>query len=155
MRSFVLAALLLAIGATALVLIGLNTLAGPYSDGSLAEFDTVYRTLGWSKYLGALLLLWLADRAVLWREHLGWRRTVLLWTPFVLFCAAAYFQWVVLGDARSAYLEGRGQPEEASSGAVFYMAIVFPLAFAVTGFNAWYAQRRQLRLTSLGLTKHV
>src|SRR5215207_10205821 len=151
MRSFVLAALLLAIGATALVLIGLNTLAGPYSDGSLAEFDTVYRTLGWSKYLGALLLLWLADRAVLWREHLGWRRTLLLWMPFVLFCVCAYFQWVVLREARITYLDRHGRPEGGLSGSVLFMAMVFPLAFAITGLNAWFVQRRQLRLTSLGI----
>ncbi len=155
MRSFVLAALLMAIGAAALVLIGLNALAGPYSEASLAEFDAVHRVLGWSKYLGGLLLLWLADRAVLWREHLGWRRTALLWTPFVLFCLCAYFHWVVLGDARMAYVERHGLPERGSAGGVFFMAVVFPLAFAVTGLNAWFVQRRQLRLTSTGLTGHA
>ena len=72
MRSFFLAAILLAIGATALVLVGMNTLSGIYADGNVREFETVYQTLGWAKYGALLLLLWLADRAVLWRERLGW-----------------------------------------------------------------------------------
>jgi hypothetical protein len=155
MRSFFLAAILLAIGATALVLVGLNTLSGIYADGNVREFETVYQTLGWAKYGGLLLLLWLADRAVLWRERLGWKRSLLLWLPFVLFCAAGYFQWVVMGNALRDYLAANGQPESVPAAPVFYMAVVFPLAFAFTGINAWMVQRRQLRLTSVGLRRSV
>jgi hypothetical protein len=153
MRSFFLAAILLAIGAAALVLVGLNTLSGIYADGNVREFTTFYRTLGWAKYGALLLLLWLADRAVLRRERLGWKRSLLLWLPFALFCAAACFQWVVMGDALREYLARTGQPESAPAAPVFHMALVFPLVFAFTGLNAWLVQRRQLRLTSVGLTR--
>lgn len=155
MRSFFLAVILLAIGATALVLVGLNTLAGPYADGSVSEFQVVYDTLGWAKYGALLLLLWLADRAVLWRERLGWKRTLLLFSPFALFCVAAYFQWVVMGDALREYLVRNGRPEGGAAGATFYMAVVFPLAFALTGLNAWFIQRRQLRLTTVGVIRRA
>jgi len=155
MRSFFLAAILLAVGAAALVLVGLNTLSGIYADGNVREFTTVYQTLGWAKYGALLLLLWLADRAVLWRERLGWKRSLLLWLPLALFCAAAYFQWVVMGDALRDYLARNGQPDSAPASPVFYMAMVFPPAFAFTGINAWLVQRRQLRLTSVGLRRSV
>lgn len=153
MRSFLLAAILLSLGVAALVLIGLNALAGPYSEAAVREFDTVYRVLGWAKYAAALLLLWLADRAVLWRESLGSRRALLLWSPLLIFVAYSYFQWVVLGDARSDYLQRHGRWDGGSPGAVLFMAFVYPLAFAVTAANALWVQRRQRRLTAVGLRR--
>lgn len=153
MRSFVLAAILLSIGVAALVLIGLNALAGPYSEAAVRELDTMYGVLGWGKYLAALLLLWLADRAVLWREHLGWKRAALLWSPLLFFVACSYFQWVVLGDARIDYLQRHGRWDGGSPGAVLFMAFVYPLAFAAAAANALWVQRRQRRLTAVGLRR--
>lgn len=154
MRSFVLAALLLTIGVGALVLVGLNTLAGPYADGSVAEFETIHAVLNWGKYPAGLLLLWLGGRAVLWREYLGWKRVLLLWGPFALFCGACWLQYRVLQDARFDYLQRHGQ-EPGTGASAAWILFVCTLAFAVTGLNAWFLQRRQLRLTATGITRHA
>jgi len=154
-RSFVLAVLLLSLGAAALVLIGTNTLAGAYSEAALREHDTVYQVLGWYKYGAALLLLVIADRAVLWRERVGWRRVLLLWSPLLVFCFYSYLQWAVLGDARMRYLQRHDQWAGGFSGAVIVMAFVWPLAFAVTAVNALLVRHRQLKLTTLGLRKQA
>lgn len=149
MRRFALAAILLSLGIVALVLIAYNALAIPvYSAEALAEFELFYEAIGWAKYVAAAILLVIADRAVLWREHLGWRRALLLWTPLALFVAYAYLQWVVLADARLAYLERHGRSDGAFSGALFYMLIVFPVAFGITAVNAAVVRRRELRLTT-------
>ena len=60
-----------------------------------------------------------------------------------------------MGNALRDYLARNGQPDTAPAVPVFYMAVVFPLAFAFTGLNAWLVQRRQLRLTSVGLRRSV
>ena len=149
MRSFALAAILLSLGVAALALIALNALAGSaFAEPSLREFDLMYRILGWGKYAAALFLLWLGGRAVLWREHVGWRRTVLLWSPLLFFVACSYLQWVTLGDARIDYLKRHGRWEGDASGAVFRMGLVYPLAFVVTAINWGMLRRREMRLTT-------
>lgn len=155
MRSFVLAVLLLSIGAAALVLIAINAAAGDYSEAALREFDTVYQVLGWYKYGAGLLLLFIADRAVFWRERIGWRRVLLLWSPLLVFCFFSYLQWAVLGDARMHYLQRHDRWAGGFSGAIIVMAFVWPLAFAVTAVNFLLVHRRQLKLTTLGLRKEA
>lgn len=149
MRSFALAAILLSLGVAALVLIALNALAGSaFAEPSLREFDLMYRILGWGKYAAALFLLWLGDRAVLWREYVGWRRTVLLWSPLLFFVAYSYLQWLTLGDARIAYLQAHGRWDGGASGAVVSMGLVYPIAFVVSAINWGALRRREMRLTS-------
>jgi hypothetical protein len=155
MRSFVLALLLLSLGAAALVLIAINAAAGDYSDAALREFDTVYEVLGWYKYGAGLLLLFIADRAVFWRERVGWRRAFLLWTPLLVFCFHSYLQWGLLGDARMHYLQRHGQWAGGFNGALIVMAFVWPLALAVTAVNYLLVRHRMLRLTTLGLRKEA
>jgi hypothetical protein len=149
MRSFALAAILLTLGIAALVLIGLTAVGGPlYSEAAVREFDTVYRVLGWAKYPAALLLLWMGNREVMRREYVGWHRTVLLWSPLLLFCFWCYLQWVTLGDARMNYLQDTGHWDGGFSAAIFQAFIVWPIAFVVTAINWGRLRRREMRLTT-------
>jgi hypothetical protein len=149
MRSFALAAILLSLGIGALALIALGALAVPvFSEPALREFDLFYRILGYAKYAAPLLLLVMADRAVLWREYVGWHRAVLLWTPLALFVAWSYLQWAVLGDARIHYLQAHGRWSGGFSGALLFMMVVYPVAFVVTAINLGWVRRLELRLTT-------
>ncbi|HEU0052732.1 MAG TPA: hypothetical protein VFQ39_06130 [Longimicrobium sp.] len=156
MRSFALAAILVTLGIASLVLIALGALAIPvYSEPALREFDLFYQLLGWSKYAAAILLLLIADRAVLWREYVGRHRAILLWTPLLLFFVYSYLQWMVLGDARIHYLQAHRRWEGGFSGAILFMMVIYPIAFVVAAINWGVVRRMEIRLTSRIGRRHV
>jgi hypothetical protein len=146
-REFVLAALLITVGAVLLAGFGVTTLSGrTYVESDLRSADLVYQILGWGKYVAALRLIWLGDRATLKHGYIGWRRMALLWVPLLLFIFYSYLQWVMLGGARNAYLQRTGHTGGEYTAPTLYMAFWYPVAFALTAINALWIQRRQLRV---------
>lgn len=146
-REFVLAALLFTVGAVLLAGFGVTTLSGAtYSESDLKSADLVYQILGWGKYLAALRLLYIADRATLHHGFIGWKRTAMLWMPLVLFIVYSYLQWVVIGEARNHYLQRTDHWAGGFTGAGFFMAFAYSVAFALTAVNALWIQRRQLHV---------
>jgi hypothetical protein len=143
-REFVLAALLFTVAALLLAGFAVTTLSGP--GGDLGSARLAYTVIGWGKYLAALRLLYVADRATLRHGYLGWKRTALLWLPLVLFIAYAYLQWMVIGHAIDDYLVRAARPGPGPARYAVFMAIAFPIAFALTAVNALWIQRRQLRV---------
>lgn len=147
-REFVLAAILMTLGAVLFAGFALTTLSGAraYDEDALRSWRIAYEVIGWGKYLAFVRLLYIADRSTIRHGFIGWKRTALLWLPLLLFAAYGYLQWVVLGDARTAYLQRVGQWDGSVTGGTTYMALVYPIAFAVTAANALWIQRRQLRI---------
>ena len=147
-REFVLAAILMTVGAVLFAGFAVTTLRGStFSEGDLASAGLAFQVLGWGKYLGALRLAWLGDRATLHRRFLGWKRTALLWLPVVLFVLFAYLQWVVVTGARAAYLQRTGHPGAAGYGGMpLFLLLECALALALAALNALWMQQRQLRL---------
>jgi hypothetical protein len=146
-REFVLAALLFTTAAVLLAGFGVTTLGGAtYSESDLRSANLVYALIGWGKYLAALRLLWLGDRATLHRGYIGWKRVALLWMPLALFVFYAYLQWTWLGGARNAYLQRTGHWGGEYVNPTLFMAFAYPVAFAMAAVNALWIQRRQLRI---------
>ncbi|HYH82349.1 MAG TPA: hypothetical protein VEX86_21335 [Longimicrobium sp.] len=146
-REFVLATLLMTMGAVLFAGFGVTTLAsGAYDEGNLKGWQLAYAVIGWGKYLAGARLLYLGDRATLRHEFTGWKRTALLWLPLALFIFYSYLQWVVLGDARTAYLQRTGRWDGTLEGGTAYMAVIYPIAFAITALNALWIQRKQVRI---------
>ncbi|HET7230857.1 MAG TPA: hypothetical protein VFJ16_12685 [Longimicrobium sp.] len=146
-REFVLAAILITLGALLFAGWGVTTLSGgAYSNDALKSWNIAYQVIGWGKYLAFARLLYLGARATLRHGYIGWKRTALLWLPLLLFVIYGYLQWVVLGDARTAYLQRTGHGDGLTEGSATYMAFIYPVAFAITAANALWIQRRQLRI---------
>jgi hypothetical protein len=146
-REFVLAAILMTVGAVLFAGFGVSTLAaGAYDEGNLRSSQLAYSVIGWGKYLAFARLLYLGDRASVRHGYHGWKRTVLLWTPLALFILYSYLQWTVLGGARTAYLQRTGHWDGTLQGGVANMAVIYPIAFAISAVNALWIQRKQLRI---------
>lgn len=146
-REFVLAAILMTVGAVLFAGFGVSTLSGSvYDAGSLKSWELAYQVVGWGKYLAFARLLYLGDRASVRHGYHGWKRTALLWMPLALFILYSYLQWMVMDDARIHYMQRTGQWRGSFSGSVLFMAVIYPIAFAATALNALWIQRRQLRI---------
>jgi hypothetical protein len=146
-REFVLAVILMTVGAVLFAGFGVTTLSGAAFDpGNLRGWAIAYQVIGWGKYVAFARLLYLGSRATLRHGYIGWKRTALLWLPLVLFVFYSYLQWTVLGDARVAYLQRTGHWDGTLEGSVAYMAIIYPAAFVITALNALWIQRKQLRI---------
>ena len=147
-REFVLAALLMTVGAVLFAGFALTTLKGStFSEGDLKSAGLAFQLLGWGKYLAALRLGWLGDRAALHHRYLGWKRAALLWLPLLLFVLYAYLQWVVVNGARAGYLQRTGHAGEGGDGVVpVYFVMEAAVAVALAAVNATWVQFRQLRV---------
>lgn len=146
-REFVLAVILMTLGALLFAGWGVTTLSGSvYDEDRLRSWNLAYQVIGWGKYLAFARLLYIADRVAIRHDYIGWKRVVLLWLPLVLFVAYSYLQWVVLNDARVGYLQRTGEWDGSLAGSTTYMVFVYPVAFAISAVNALWIQRRQLRI---------
>jgi hypothetical protein len=146
-REFVLAVILMTLGALLFAGWGVTTLSGAeYDEDRLRSWNLAYQAIGWGKYLAFARLLYIGDRTTVRHGYIGWKRTALLWLPLALFVAYSYLQWVVLGDARTDYLQRTGRWDGSLAGSTTYMVFVYPIAFAITAANALWIQRRQLRI---------
>ncbi len=146
-REFVLAVILMTLGALLFAGWGVTTLQGSaYDEDRLRSWNLAYQVIGWGKYLAFARLLYLGARASVRHGYLGWKRTALLWLPLVLFVFYSYLQWVVLNDARVDYLQRSGRWDGSLAGSTTYMVFIFPIAFAVTAAIALWMRRRQLRI---------
>jgi len=147
-REFVLAAILMTVGAVLFAGFAVTTLRGStYQAGDLNGADLAYRVLGWGKYLAALRLTWLGDRAALRHRYLGWRRAALLWLPVILFVLYAWLQHGVVAGARAEYLQRTGHPGAAEhAGTPLFLLLEAAGAVTLAALNALWVQRRQLRL---------
>jgi len=147
-REFVLAAILMTVGAVLFAGFAVTTLRGStFSEGDLAGAGLAFQVLGWGKYPGALRLAWLGDRAALHRRYLGWKRAALLWLPVILFVLFAHLQWIVVNGARAGYLQRTGHPGAGDYGGMpLFLLLEAALAVALAAVNALWVQHRQLRL---------
>ena len=147
-REFVLAAILMTVGAVLFAGFAVTTLRGStFSEGDLRSAGLAFQLLGWGKYLAALRLAWLGDAAALHRRYLGWKRAALLWLPVLLFVLYGYLQWIVVGGARAAYLQRTGHAGAGgSSGAPLFFVLEASVALAFAALNALWVQRGQLRI---------
>jgi hypothetical protein len=147
-REFVLAALLMSVGAVLFAGFAVTTLRGStFSEGDLRSAGLAFQVLGWGKYLAALRLAWLGDRAALHHRYLGWKRAALLWLPVLLFIVYAYLQWGVVNGARADYLQRTGHAGAGGDGGVpLYLMAEASVAVALAAVNALWVQRRQLRV---------
>src|SRR5262245_32858930 len=108
-REFVLAAILITVGAVLFAGFGVTTMSGnTYDAGNVRGWWIVYEAIGWGKYIACARLMYIGDRTTLRHGFLGWKRTALLWLPLVLFVFLSYLQWVVMADARTGYLQRIG-----------------------------------------------
>jgi hypothetical protein len=147
-REFVLAAILMTVGAVLFAGFAVTTLRGStFVEGDLQGADLAYQVLGWGKYAAALRLTWLGDRAALRQRYLGWRRAALLWLPVALFVLFAWLQHGVVDGARAAYLARTGHAGAAEhTGAPLFLLLEVAGAVALAALNALWVQRRGLRL---------
>jgi hypothetical protein len=146
-REFVLAAILITLAAVLLAGFGVTTLSGSvYDEGNLTGWRIAYEVIGWGKYVAFARLLYIGARASVRHGYLGWKRTALLWLPLVLFVFYSYLQWIVLSEARVAYLQRTGHWTGELAGSATYMAVLYPIVFAITAVTALWIQRRQLRI---------
>ena len=147
-REFVLAAILMTVGAVLFAGFAVTTLRGStFAEGDLAGAGLAFQVLGWGKYLAALRLAWLGDRATLHRRFLGWKRAALLWLPVILFIVFAYLQWIVVNGARAADPQRSGHPVAAAYGGLpLFQLLERALAQSLAALNALWMQHRQLRL---------
>jgi len=146
-REFVLAVILMTVGAVLFAGFGVTTLSGAAFDpGNLRGWAVAYQVIGWGKYLAFARLLYLGSRATLRHGYIGWKRVALLWLPLALFVFYGYLQWTVLGNARVSYLQRTGHWDGSLEGGVAYMAVIYPAAFAISALNALWIQRKQLRI---------
>ncbi|HEV7591327.1 MAG TPA: hypothetical protein VGO40_24655 [Longimicrobium sp.] len=147
-REFVLAAILMTVGAVLFAGFAVTTLRGStFAEGDLASAGLAFQVLGWGKYLALLRLTWLGDRAALHRRYLGWKRTALLWLPVTLFVLIAYLQWIVVNGARAEYLQRTGHSDAGDYGGMpLFLLVEAALAVTLAAVNALWVQHRQLRL---------
>lgn len=147
-REFVLAAILMTVGAVLFAGFALTTLRGStFSESDLRSAGLAFQVLGWGKYLAFLRLAWLGDRAALHHRYLGWKRAALLWLPVTLFVLFAYLQWIVVNGARAAYLQRTGHPGAGGYGGLpLFLLLEASLAVALAAVNALWVQHRQLRV---------
>jgi hypothetical protein len=148
-REFVLAVLLMTVGAVLFAGFAVTTLRGNvFSESDLRGATLAFQVLAWGKYAAGLRLAWLGDGAALHHRYRGWKRAALLWLPLLLFVLYGYLQWVVVGGARAAYLQRTGQPGAGGQGGgmPLYLVLETAAAVALAAINALWVQRRQLRV---------
>jgi hypothetical protein len=147
-REFVLAAILMTVGAVLFAGFAVTTLEGStFSEGDLKSAGLAFQVLAWGKYLAALRLGWLGDRAALEHRYLGWKRTALLWLPVLLFVLYGYLQWGVVDGARAGYLQRTGHAGAGGQGGVpLFLVAEASVALALAAINALWVQHRQLRV---------
>jgi len=147
-REFVLAAILMTVGAVLFAGFAVTTLRGSaFSASDLGSASLAFTVLAWGKYLAFLRLAWLGDQAALHRRYLGWKRTALLWLPVTLFVLFAWLQWGVVNGARAAYLQRTGHPGAAEyAGVPLFLLLEASLALGLAAVNALWVQHRQLRV---------
>ncbi len=144
---FWMAAVLAAAGYGAAATVYLSMLAGTAAEPVTVLYRAarLYAGLGYLKYFLGLILLVLADYAVLRGALRGRRRTAVLWSPFVLFVVFGVTQWGFASDAYLRFARDYGLGWSGVSGTVFYMIVAFPAAFAVSLLNHAFAVRRQAK----------
>lgn len=147
MRFFVIAVALACVGIGVPAALALAWLAGEADDPAavLARADACYQALGYLKYALALLVLVAADRAAVRGGYRGARRAALLWTPMLLFCTACVLQWGFVAEAYVRFARDYGLGGAVFSGAIFYLAAAFPVAFVVSLVNQGLVMARQGR----------
>jgi len=146
-REFVLASILMTLGAVLFAGWAVTTLGGSaYDEDALGSWRIAYEVVGWGKYVAFARLLYIGARATVRHGYIGWKRTALLWVPLLLFVFYSYLQWVVMADARVAYLQRTGHFDGELAGNATYMAVIYPIFFAITAVTALWIQRRQLRI---------
>jgi hypothetical protein len=148
-REFVLAVLLMTVGAVLFEGFAVTTLRGNvFSESDLRSASLAFQVLAWGKYAAGLRLTWLGDRAALHHRYRGWKRAALLWLPVLLFAFYGYLQWVEVGGARTAYLQRAGHPgaDGQGGGMPLYLVMETAVAVAFAAVNALWVQRRQLRV---------
>jgi hypothetical protein len=147
-REFVLAAILMTVGAVLFAGFAVTTLRGStFSASDLQSAGLAFTVLGWGKYPAALRLAWLGDQAALHQRYLGWKRAALLWLPVTLFILFAWLQWSVVNGARAAYLQRTGHPDAGGYGGVpLFLLLEASLGLVLAAVNALWVQRRQLRV---------
>ena len=111
----------------------------------LRWFEYVNTPLAYAKSYLSLATLVVADYAVLKSDIRGFRRFILLSTPFLLYFFFALIHWGFVGDAYIHYQQDNDLWVGGFSGAVIRMAIAYPIALTVSLVNGtiiFLVQRR-------------
>lgn len=101
-------------------------------DTAVRWFNAVNSVLAASKYLVSVIILVMVDYLIIRKQHLGVRKGVLLWIPFVAFVIFAIVHWGFVGDAYIHYMQRHELWTGGFSGAVIYMALSYPIAFGIS-----------------------